>query len=228
MTPELPLHTVFFATGNNVMLKGDAQRRVIPCRLETTEERPEEREDFKYPNLLEHVRANRPQIVCDALTILHAFAAAGSPQIALPAFGSYEAWSRQIRQPIFWLTGADPWATRKNLRATDPALNNLMALLEGWAELPGGRTGITVAEMLRIMNDPNHKDDFLTLRGALMEWSRNDKLPGAGTVGYKLRSLRKRVVEGKMFDAEAGHGRIHQWKVVESGHGGDGGDGGDG
>jgi hypothetical protein len=138
MTPELPLHTVFFATGNNVILKGDALRRVLPSRLETKEENPEEREDFKYPNLLGHVRANRPRLLCDVLTILRGFAVAGRPEESLPAFGSYEAWSGVVRQTVFWVMGVDPWSTRKGLRASDPALNNLAALLEGWAELPGG------------------------------------------------------------------------------------------
>jgi hypothetical protein len=214
MTPDLPLHTVFFATGNNLLLKGDARRRVIPCRLETGEEKPEERENFKYPNLLEHVRDNRPRLVCDGLTILRAYAVAGGPQESLPAFGSYEAWTRLIRQAVFWLMGADPWATRENLRASDPALTNLSALLEGWAELPGGKTGVTIGEMLRMLNDPNHRDEFLTLRGALMEWSRNDKLPGTGAIGYKLRSFRRRVVEGRSMDAETGHGGIQRWRVV--------------
>jgi putative DNA primase/helicase len=214
MTPELPLHTLFFATGNNVILKGDALRRVLPCRLETKEENPEEREDFKYPNLLGHVRANRPQLICDVLTLLRGFAVAGLPEESLPAFGSYEAWSAVVRQPVFWVMGVDPWSTRKGLRASDPALNNLAALLEGWAELPGGRTGLTVAEALRILNNPDHKDDYLPLRAAWMEWSRTDRLPGAGQIGCKLRSLRHRVVNGQALDSDTGRGGGQLWRVI--------------
>lgn len=215
MTPELPLFTVFFATGNNVVLKGDVQRRVIPCRLETKEEKPEERGDFKYPNLLEHVRANRPQLVCDALTVLRAFIVAGTPQAPLPAFGNYESWSRLIRQAVNWLMDADPWATREKIRSSDPTLNTLAALLEGWSELPGGKTGISVAEALRILSDPNRQDDFTVLRGALMEWSRNDRLPGSGTIGHKLRSFRERVMDGRMLDGDSGHRKVQKWKVIE-------------
>jgi hypothetical protein len=46
MTPVLPVNVVFFATGNNLGVRGDALRRIVPCRLETTEERPEERTGF--------------------------------------------------------------------------------------------------------------------------------------------------------------------------------------
>ena len=42
MTSELPMNVVFFVTGNNLGIKGDALRRVVPCRLETTEEHPED------------------------------------------------------------------------------------------------------------------------------------------------------------------------------------------
>ncbi len=215
MTAELPLYTIFFATGNNMILRGDVQRRVIPCRLETQEEKPEERGDFKYPNLLEHVRIHRPQLVGDALTILRAFATAGRPQAALPSFGSYEGWSRWIRQAVFWVMGVDPCATREKVRAADPALNTLAVLLEGWAELPGGKTGLSVAETLRILNDPNQRDQFTTLREALMEWSRNDKLPGSGIIGCKLRSYRKRVMDGRMLDSATGHGGGQRWRVAQ-------------
>lgn len=217
MTAELPLHTVFFATGNNVTLRGDVQRRVIPCRLETKEERPEERGDFKYPDLLEYVRANRPRMVCGALTLLRSFTVAGSLQAQLPAFGSYEAWSRLIRQAVFWTMEVDPCTTREKIRSADPALSILAAILEGWSELPGGKTGISVAEALRVLNNPDMKDDFTVLRGALMEWSRNDKLPGPAVIGHKLRALRQRVMEGRMLDADLGHRKVQKWRVAAVG-----------
>lgn len=219
LTAELPLYVVWFGTGNNIVLKGDAQRRVIPCRLETKVEKPEERpeSDYMYPNLLEHVRAHRPQLVCDALTILRAFTVAGSPQEPMPTIGSYEAWSHLIRQAVFWVTEVDPVATRERIRAADPTLNTLSALLEGWAELPGGKTRITVTEALSILNNPDAKDDFAVLRGALMEWSRNDKLPGPGIIGNKLRVFRKRVLDSRMLDAATGHGGGQNWRVVQVG-----------
>lgn len=109
----------------------------------------------------------------------------------------------------------DPCATREKMRSADPALNNLVALLEGWSELPGGKTGISIAEALRILNNPDLKDEYTTLRGALMEWSRNDKLPGSGTIGYKLRTFRKRVLDLRMIDSDPGHGGVQKWRVIQ-------------
>jgi hypothetical protein len=97
MTPELPLITTWYATGNNVALRGDAVRRVLPCRLETNEEKPEERTGFTIEEpLLRYVGRRRPELVAAALTILRAYFAAGRPrQQDLKPLGSFEAWSRR-------------------------------------------------------------------------------------------------------------------------------------
>ena len=53
---DVPLCATFFASGNNLGLKGDSLRRMVLSRLESPEERPEERDNFKIPRLLDHVR----------------------------------------------------------------------------------------------------------------------------------------------------------------------------
>jgi hypothetical protein len=217
MTPELPLFTCWFATGNNVALKGDARRRAVLCRLVTHQERPEERTGFKYPDLLDHVLRHRGELVVAGLTLLRAYVAAGRPAQKLSAFGSYEAWSDLIRSAVFWATGGlDPCATREKLRAADPALATLTSLLAGWAELPGAQvTGVTVAEALRFLNDPNHAGEFQTLRAALLDWTKTDKLPGAGVIGVKLRGCRDRVVNGLALKAESVAGGVQRWRVAQ-------------
>jgi hypothetical protein len=59
-TGDLPLRTVWTATGNNLRYGGDLERRVLPIRLAPTCENPEERTGFKHPNLLAWVRAEPP------------------------------------------------------------------------------------------------------------------------------------------------------------------------
>jgi hypothetical protein len=231
MTAELPLHTVWFGTGNNVALKGDITRRVILSRLETRLERPEERTGFRHPELIEYVRAERPRLVRAALTILRAFVVAGRPPQNLPAFGSFESWSRLVRSAVNWATGIDPCATRQGLREIDAKLSNLALLLTGWAELPNGRTtGLIVAEALDHLNNYQNRLRYATLRSALMEFSRNDKLPTPAAIGARLRSLRGQVVHGMSLHASTVHGGAQRWRVVHSDAGvsGDDGDGGDG
>ncbi len=92
-TPELPLTTTFFITANNPQYNGDTTRRTLIVRLESPLERPEERDDFRHPSLIEWVRENRGSLVTASLTILRAYCVAGRPDMNLPAWGSYEAWS---------------------------------------------------------------------------------------------------------------------------------------
>jgi hypothetical protein len=69
MSGDVPITTVFYATGNNLGLPGDALRRVVPARLESLYERPEERTDYKIKNLLGYVSAERARLVAAALTL---------------------------------------------------------------------------------------------------------------------------------------------------------------
>jgi hypothetical protein len=216
MTKEVPLYTVWFATGNNVSLKGDAHRRVLLCRLESKDEKPEERQGFRYEHLLDHVRRHRPELVCAALTILRAFIAAGRPVRTMKPFGSYDRWSGLIRAAIVWAIGVDPCETREAVRQRDTERAVLEALVEGWAELPGGTTtGLTVAEVLRFLDDPMHKHEWTTLRSALLEWSGTDKLPGAGKIGRKLRSFREQIANGKTLQQLGwASGHVMRWRVA--------------
>lgn len=214
MTPELPLFTCWYATGNNFALRGDAMRRVDPCRLETTEERPEERRGFKIPNLLAHVRAVRPRLAAAVLTILRGHAEAGRPDGGLTPFGSYEDWSAVVRAAVYWVTDCDPCATRDELRANDPESQARAAFIHGWAELEGNARGLSVAQAIQLVKDePAH---YETLRGVLLEWSRGGDLPGARSVGMRLNAMRGRVVDGLAFE-KVPDTKIQRWRVAPVG-----------
>jgi hypothetical protein len=211
MTAELPLFTVWYATGNNVGLRGDVLRRIVPCRLETREERPEDRREFTIKgDLLEHVRHERPRLVAALLTILRAHAVAGWPDGGLTPLGSFEAWSRKVRSAVFWATGLDPCQTREELRATDPEVLARTALIEGWLDLPQGRTGLTVATALKYVKEDSML--YETLRGVFMEWSKTDELPSARSIGMKLKALKGRVINGAVFRSREERG-TQIWRV---------------
>jgi hypothetical protein len=218
MTPDLPLLTVWMASGNNVALRGDIHRRVIPCQLDARDERPEERAGFKYPHLVEHVRQQRAALVVDTLTILRAYFAAGKPDQQLPPFGSFEGWSAVVRSAIHWATGVDPVAARAGIADTDEATGILTAILAGWAELPElpGRAGEgnTVAEALRLLR--MNEDNYQTLRDAFALWSRTDKLPPPKTIGRKLAAMRGRVANGKALKGFRDRDGITWWRVVDA------------
>ena len=74
-----PLYMTWYATGNNVMIGADTSRRVCHIRLESPVEKPEERTDFRRPNLLAWVEAHRQELLAAALTILRAYSSRADP-----------------------------------------------------------------------------------------------------------------------------------------------------
>src|SRR5262249_37745142 len=112
---DTPLLAIWWATGNNVLLVADTARRVMHIRLNSNEERPEERSGFHHASLLEWVRQERPRLVRAALTVLRAYAVAGRPDMGLRPWGSFDGWSRLIRDALVWAGEPDPGQTRTEL-----------------------------------------------------------------------------------------------------------------
>jgi hypothetical protein len=206
MANDVPLFTVWYATGNNLGLRGDALRRIVPCRLESQVERPEERTGFKYPDLLGHVQEKRGELVAAALTILRAYFVAGCPKphgTLTPI--DYPAWEKVIRAAICWAIGIDPCGTRKGLIEQDTESNQHAAVIAGWKPLCESeqKESLTSAEAVAAiekdstLQQPRHA----ALRSIFIEWSRDGKLPSPRVVGNRLNKIRGKV-SGRGDDAK--------------------------
>lgn len=87
---------------------------------------------------------------------------------------------------------------------------------------PGVAKGLTVAQALRVLNDPENAKDYLRLRDVLMELSRTDGLPSAKAIGQRLKTIKGRFIGGKAIQAVPYQG-TQRWRVVEAPSGGFGG-----
>jgi hypothetical protein len=104
----LPWVATMLFTGVNIAFTGQMARRVCTCRIESRLERPQDRQDFKHPELLAWINTTeRPRLVVAALTLLRAYAAAGYPDAGLKRWGSFEEWSRLIPHAIVFAGGPD-------------------------------------------------------------------------------------------------------------------------
>jgi hypothetical protein len=61
--------TTFFATGNNVVMKGDLRSRFLPCYIDAKSENPEGRQ-FARPNIMQWAADNRDIALLHCLTVL--------------------------------------------------------------------------------------------------------------------------------------------------------------
>jgi putative DNA primase/helicase len=124
---DVPIASLFCATGNNLVIADDLVRRTLLCRLDAKVERPELR-SFENRDILATARAQREQLVAAALTILRAWHAAGTT-INVDPLGSFEEWSFRIRQPLLWLDQTDPCESIATVRENDPGRAMLMTVL---------------------------------------------------------------------------------------------------
>lgn len=141
-----PWRTVLSATGNNLEFGGDMPRRVALCRLQTPHERPDERTDFRRPDLEGWVGQHRDELVVAALTIVRGYFAAERPKQSGKPWGSYEAWTSIIRDALLWCGAPDTRDTSEDLREADEALQHLEVIIGALRLIDPKGEGVTSAE----------------------------------------------------------------------------------
>jgi hypothetical protein len=216
-TATVPLLMTWFGTGNNVLIGADTARRVCHIRLESAEARPEERKDFKHPNLIAWVGANRGRLLRAALAILRGYCRAGRPEMNLPAWGSFEGWSALVRSAVAWVGLPDPGLTRMLLQErSDTVAECMSGILAGWARMDPDRKGLTAAEVLQQLYPRQTKDaptppawhgDFRAALESLLG------KPDTRALGNKLRSYRRRIFGDRFMDRVGTEHQAVKWAV---------------
>ncbi|HEY2559930.1 MAG TPA: hypothetical protein VGI48_09515 [Caldimonas sp.] len=124
---SVPTKAVISLNGNNLQIVGDLTRRVLISRLDPQCERPAER-TFGFDPVRE-VGEARSEYVAAALTIMAGYIAGGE-RVSVRPFGSFEDWSRAVREPLVWLGLPDPVDSIRLLEAADPERAQLGAMLQ--------------------------------------------------------------------------------------------------
>src|ERR1019366_6680960 len=154
-TLSAPNDTCWMMTGNRITLAPDMARRCLHVKLQCDAEKPHERSGFRYPNLMQHVRDHRGELLSAALTILKAYAVAGSPEMNLEPWGSFEEWSKIVRGSLVWSKQPDPAQTRAELEAeAEEGGTEHAQLVEAWEELQttmGRKNGATIKDALTFL-----------------------------------------------------------------------------
>lgn len=130
----VPSTATFFVTGNNLTMAGDLTRRALTCRIDTETEQPELQTYPFHP--VELARQHRARYVVAALTVIRAYLASGET-VGASAIGSYQEWSRLVREPLIWLGQPDPVDVIARARRGDPRLQRLVDVVSSWANILG-------------------------------------------------------------------------------------------
>ena len=139
----LPTNTMFFATGNQLVVDGDLRRRTLMCKLDAGMERPSERRFGFDPPV--QATERRVKYVVASLTIMRAYWAAGRPGGGKET-GSFKEWARMVRDPLMWLGEADAWLT-VDAGDLDPECEQFAMVLAGWQKVIGLRHPATLKQV---------------------------------------------------------------------------------
>jgi putative DNA primase/helicase len=196
---RIPSTALICATGNNLSIHGDLNRRAIRIRLDAKCERPDERRFDRDPTSL--ALRKRAELVAAALTIVRAYLSAGAPSQASP-MGSFEDWSDTVRSALIWLGMGDCRGDVDAMRADDPEKAELAEIIDA---LPTGR--FTVREIAHSVSEsPEMREVFAGFIG------RNGVF-ATKSFGRYLARFRGTIIGGRSIELAAKdiHGAV--WQV---------------
>lgn len=235
-----PANAVWFFTANNIRVQGDLIRRLLPMRIVSQEERPDSRRDFRHADLLAAASRMRPQLLQACFTILRAWHLAGMPEQALPAYGSYESWSKIVRQCVVWCGWADPRLAADYLREQPDEDESLFkSILQNWytlqqalsqpavpgvATIPGvfetcahrhrsGQLGLTMQELLTM---PEIVIGKAGVTEAILGLFQDGVLPTPHRLGIRLFRWKDRVYGGMSLSQRVVQGTTYWWVHARS------------
>jgi putative DNA primase/helicase len=105
-------------TGNNPIITGDMARRTLALDIQPRSADPER--DLYPFNPVEVIRRSRQDLLRAAYTAMRGYRLAGMPSFGLPAVGSFDEWSRKVRDLVYWLTDYDVSDAFRRNKAEDP------------------------------------------------------------------------------------------------------------
>jgi putative DNA primase/helicase len=199
--------TTIAVTGNGLTFVGDTNRRVIPIRLEPDVERPEERADFRYPDLLANVQERAAALNTSLLAIPEAYRLAGRPRSTLPPLGSFETFSHLVRDCVLWLGLPDPCAGRVGLNEQDPDRVFLSVLLPAIEAADKERCGLTALAISSLQGAAPVFDEFKDLAGRM----------NVKRLGRRLRIFVGRIVDGRKLAIPKTANGMCRWRVERVG-----------
>ena len=212
---EVPTAAVMTATGNNLTVFGDMNRRTLLCQLDPGVERPELRQFSFDP--VEVVLAQRGAMVAAALTVLRAYHVAGRPHQVSP-LGSFADWSNLVRSALIWLGCADPCDTMEKVRKADPALAQIKAVMAQWTKVIGqkkvttGDLNTQAEEMVEVsLGSSSKKPKYPEFRDALLAVAGEGARINGRKLGKWLSKYEDRVVNGRKFLSPGTRGGQSVW-----------------
>ncbi len=190
----------WFTTGNNIGATKDTMRRTLEISIIFEGDKPQNRKasDFKHHPYLPWLFRERPRLLRAALELLLAYFNAGMPNSGLKPLGSFETWSRAVRDCLVW-AGEDDVQKKvvADLADADPIRAAELEFLEQLAVL-GATNNDNKLWSTQILDKAAGRDKFgigklssNAMKEALLELDINNdnSLPDGPKLSKRLRRL---------------------------------------
>jgi len=211
---QLPVRSVWVATGNNLRVSGDMPRRCYTVRQDANTERPWTRTGFRHADLEQYALAHRGRLLASAFTLIRAWFAAGKPKADVPAFGSFQEWAGTVGGVIAYAGIEGFLGNLEDVRSIqDEDTLQWKAFFAAWWEHFGDRA-VTADDLTqRILSHENLSDE--PLPEALL--INKDRGEGAlkRSLGRNLSRLTGRIFDGRKL-RDAGietHRKVRAWRL---------------
>lgn len=202
-TVEVTTKRVWIATGINTIASNETARRFAYIRLDSDEERPQDRTGFKHPEVKVWARENRADLLTACLIIVHAWVDKGMPKGKVRRTkGSFQSWIETMNGILSNIGIYDICANDHVL--SDEAEDST----EGWKEFVEEWWNthqdnlVTCSEIFKIAGEPGEKDiiapgEIGAYKGLLSgELRGNNTRARQTSLGNLLKSRKDVVVAG--------------------------------
>lgn len=210
-TVEISNRALWVLNGNNVVITGDAVRRVLTVGLES----PENPGDRQYGfDPVEVIEQNPEGYRRDLLNILFTYGQAGRPREGLSGYASFEVWNRLVRGCVMWLIAqqltpcnmADPMESIRLAREEDPDTLKRELFTAAWADRYG-EAEVFLGDV--VASDPNNP---MWAEAYALVCERQGRID-ASHLPYYLRSIKGRKTKGLAFKTGQKTKRGSPWRL---------------
>jgi hypothetical protein len=201
LTVTLPVRCAWTLTGNNINLGGDFPRRSVWIRLDSREERPENRDAdaFRIPDIERYSFEERPKLLAAALTLIRAWLQAGRPLWSGKPVGGFTSWSRIMGGILEAIEIPGFLENREELyERADPEREQWTQFVQAWHERYAERA-VGVADLIDLAVDCEIVGD--------------DSRGSKNAFGRALRSRDSAIFAGFAITKAGLKDRAHQYKL---------------
>jgi len=200
----LSVRCAWIATGNNPGLSTEMSRRTLRIRIDSKQDRPWLRKEFRHPNLKAWAREHRGELVWAALTLIQAWLAAGRPLFTEVCLGMFESWSTVMGGILKFAGFKGFLGNLQQLYEDSDAEGTLWRgfVRVWWDKFAGEPVGVSqLFELVNGLDQP-------------LELGRGSEKSQKTRLGQELVKMRDRQLDGIRIVLAGERQRAKQWKLV--------------